>query len=611
MSETLTRETHGFQAEVQKLLHLMIHSLYSNREIFLRELISNASDAADRLRFAALADPSLLEPDPELKVRVAFDATARTVSVTDNGIGMTRDEVVRQLGTIARSGTGEFLQQLGADQRKDANLIGQFGVGFYSAFVVADRVTVTTRRAGTPAAEGVLWESDGQGEFSVSALDRAERGTTVTLHLREDAGEFADEFRLRELIRKYSDHIAFPVLFAEEPANTAKALWTRPRTEIQDDEYREFYKHIAHDFQDPLVWSHNKVEGKREYTSLLYIPARAPWDLWNRNGSRGLKLYVKRVFIMDDAEQFLPLYLRFTRGVIDSGDLSLNVSRELLQQDAVVEAMRGALTRRVLDMLENLSKEEPDKYAIFWKEFGRVLKEGPAEDPANREKVATLLRFATTHAMSTGTDQSLADYVARAPADQKVIWYLSADSLAAARSSPHLEVFRRRGIEVLLLAEPIDEWLIGHLHQFGDREFRDARRSDLQLDGEDAPKSAVAAEHQPLVDRLQALLGDQVAEIRISSRLSDSAACLSLGEHDLGAQIAKLMQATGQSVPVSKRILEINPAHPLVARLAAQSDETRFADLGRLLYEQALLAEGALPEDPGAFVQRLNRVLLA
>ena len=622
------RETHGFQAEVQKLLHLMIHSLYSNREIFLRELISNASDAADRLRFEALASPALLEPDSALKVRVEYDAAARTVTVIDNGIGMTREEVVRQLGTIARSGTGDFVSHLSGEQKKDANLIGQFGVGFYSAFIVADRVVVETRRAGAPATDGVHWESDGQGEFTVETIERAERGTRVTLHLREDAAEFADEFRLRALIRKYSDHIAFPVVMTtrpeegeakEEAANEAKALWTRPRSEISDAEYQEFYRHVSHDFQEPLTWSHNKVEGKREYVSLLYVPSRAPWDLWNRSGSRGLKLYVKRVFIMDDAEQFLPIYLRFVRGVVDSGDLSLNVSRELLQQDAVVESMKAALTKRVLDMLDKLARDEPARYATFWKEFGRVLKEGPAEDHANREKVAGLLRFSTTHNDNATPDQSLADYIGRQAAVQtsgkKIIWYLTADSFNAARSSPHLEVFRKRGIEVLLLVDAIDEWLIGHLGEFEGQEFRDVKRGELELPAKDdeAPESPTpeTGEQGAFIARLKQQLGDQVQDVRATNRLSESAACLVLGEHEMGAQMRKLMQATGQAVPEAKPILEISPAHPLLKRLAAEADETRFGDLAQLVVDQANLAEGGQLTDPGAFVQRLNRILLS
>jgi molecular chaperone HtpG len=626
-----TRETHGFQAEVQKLLHLMVHSLYSNREIFLRELISNASDAADRLRFEAISAPALLEPDPELKIRIGFDTEARTVSIEDNGIGMSREDAIRQLGTIARSGTGEFLSKMTGEQRRDANLIGQFGVGFYSAFIVADRVEVLTRRAGAPASEGVRWESDGQGEFVIETIDRPERGTRVTLHLREDAAEFADEHRLRALIRKYSDHIAFPVLMKgksagegeaqEESANDARALWTRPRAEVSDDEYLQFYRHISHDFQDPLIWSHNKVEGKHEYISLLYVPAHAPCDLWNRSGSRHLKLYVKRVFIMDDAEQFLPLYLRFVRGVVDSSDLSLNVSRELLQQDAVVDTMRGAITRRVLDTLDKLAKEEPEKYATFWKEFGRVLKEGPAEDPANRQRIAGLLRFSSTADDNPVPARSLADYVAARDtstadplASQKVIWYLTADSFNAARSSPHLEVFRKSGIEVLLLTDNIDEWLVSHLHEFDGWEFRDVKRGDLPADksvkeGEEENKPD-STEHGALIERIRKQLEPQVSAVRATTRLTESPACLVLGEYELGAQMRKLMQATGQAVPESKPILEINPAHPLLRRLDAEQDEARFADLARLIFDQASLAEGGQLEDPGAFVQRLNRILL-
>ncbi len=630
MTETI-RATHGFQAEVQQLLHLMIHSLYSNREIFLRELISNASDAADRLRFEALSSPGLLEPSEELRVRVECDAARRILTVADNGIGMTREEIIRQLGTIARSGTGEFLRQLSGEQRRDANLIGQFGVGFYSAFIVADRVEVLSRRAGAPASEGVHWESDGQGEFTVESVELPERGTRVILHLREDAAEYAEEFRVRTLIRRYSDHIAFPVVLAlkpaegearEEPANSARALWIRPRTEVSDDEYREFYQHVSHDFEAPLAWSHNKVEGKREYVSLLFVPARAPWDLWNRAGSRGLKLYVKRVFIMDDAEQFLPLYLRFIRGVVDSSDLSLNVSRELLQQDAVVESMRTGLTRRVLGMLESLATDEPEKYAMFWREFGRVLKEGPAEDAANRDRIAGLLRFSTTHSDNAVADQSLAAYVERRQAapgddlrDQKVIWYLAADTFNAARSSPHLEVFRQRGVEVLLLTDTIDEWLIGHLGEFDGHEFRDVKRGTLSAaaPGEEAasaPESGTDGAHADLILRLAKQLGEQVAEVRTTSRLTASPACLVIGEHEMGAQMRKLMEATGQAVPGSKPILEINPGHPLLARLAGLPDDEAFADLAQLLLDQARLAEGGQLDDPGAFVQRLNRILL-
>ena len=620
-------ETLGFQAEVKQLLHLMIHSLYSNREIFLRELISNASDACDKLRFAAIGDKALLEEDPQLRIRVQLDAEAGTISVTDNGIGMTRDDVVRQLGTIARSGTAEFLGNLSGNERKDANLIGQFGVGFYSAFIVADRVDVFSRRAGSAAAEGVHWSSDGEGEFTVESLERTERGTTVQVHLREDARDFADDFRVRALIRKYSDHIAFPVLMpppagedekddaatAEEPVNDAKALWTRPRAEVSDEEYREFYRHVAHDFQDPLIWSHNRVEGKREYTSLLYVPSKAPYDLWNRESPRGLKLYVQRVFIMDNAEQFLPLYLRFIRGVVDSSDLSLNVSRELLQQDAHVEAIRSALTKRVLDMLGKLATDDAEKYQAFWDEFGRVLKEGPAEDAENREKIAGLLRFATTHEDSDKQNVSLADYLARKPAEQDKIYYVTADSPGAARSSPHLEVFRKRGIEVLLLSDPIDEWLVGHLGEFDGTELRDVRRGELDLDAGEAKDDARPEEdeeHKALLERLREHLKDKASEVRTTHRLTESAACLALGEFDMGEQMRRILAASGQAVPESKPVFEINPEHPLTQRLAAEPDDGRFGELAELLFEQAQLADGRTLADPGQFVKRLNRLLL-
>lgn len=631
MSKETTSETLGFQAEVKQLLHLMIHSLYSNREIFLRELISNASDAADKLRFEAIADEKLLEESPELRIQVDFDADARTISVSDNGIGMSRDEAVQQLGTIARSGTAEYLKQMSGESRPDANLIGQFGVGFYSSFIVADRVDVFTRRAGASSEEGVHWSSDGQGEFTVESIDRPERGTTVTLHLRDDATEFAEDFRLRSLIRKYSDHIAFPVVMpavaredseeqhdekesaGTETVNTAKALWTRPRSEISDAEYQEFYKHIAHDFQDPLIWSHNRVEGKREYTSLLFIPARSPFDLWNRESPRGLKLYVQRVFIMDDAEQFLPLYLRFVRGIVDSNDLSLNVSRELLQQDATVETIRSALTKRVLDMLSKLASEDPEKYQVFWDEFGRVIKEGPAEDHVNREKIAGLLRFSTTHTGQEKQDQSLADYVGRKKEGQDKIHYVTADSFKAAQSSPHLEVFRKQGIEVLLLGDPVDEWLMGHLGEFDGMEFRDIRRGELRLgeaDDEKVEKEEDEGTHKDFLDRLREQLKDEVEDVRTTERLTDSPACLAIGEYDMGTQMRKIMEAAGQSVPDSKPIFEINLDHPLIRRLRDESDDQRFADLTKVIFDQASLADGRQLSDPGMYVQRLNRLLL-
>ncbi len=624
------KQTMGFQAEVKQLLHLMIHSLYSNKEIFLRELISNASDAADKLRFEGISNPDLLESNPGFEIRVDFDKDAGTISVTDNGIGMSRDDVVEQLGTIARSGTAEFLNQLTGDQRQDAALIGEFGVGFYSSFVVADRVEVYSRRAGLSPTEGVHWESDGEGKFTIEPVEIADRGTRVLLHLRKDEQEFADPYRLRTLIRKYSDHIAFPVKMPveqvaeeqdqgkqdeDETVNAATALWTRPRTEISEDEYKEFYKHISHDFNDPIVWGHNKVEGKREYTSLIYIPPKAPFDLWNREAPRGLKLYVQRVFIMDDADQFLPLYLRFVRGVIDTNDLSLNVSRELLQQDANVEAIRTALTRRVLDMLSRLAKDEPEKYQGFWDEFGRVLKEGPGEDFANREKLAKLFRFSTTHTNSENQDQSLEDYIGRKADDQDKIYYIASDGFNAAKSSPHLEIFREKGIEVLLFGDPIDEWFIGHLGEFEGLQFRDITRGELDLadvkaEESDRNKDQQADEHKELLERLQKELDGKVAEVRLTRRLTDSPACLVLGEFDMGAQMRRLMEASGQAVPPALPIFELNPDHPLIHRLADDSDVQRFEDLARVLFDQASLAEGRQPEDPGAFVQRLNRLLL-
>jgi molecular chaperone HtpG len=624
MPTTTSTETLGFQAEVKQLLNLMIHSLYSHREIFLRELISNASDAADKLRFEAISRAELLENDPELAIHVEFDAETRTITVRDNGIGMSRDDIVQQLGTIAKSGTADFLHSMTGDQRKDARLIGQFGVGFYSCFIVADRVDVHTRRAGLDPSEGVHWSSDGQGEFTVDTIEKADRGTRVTLHLRDDAIDFADAFRLRQLIRKYSDHIAFPVLMAaavgeenkdagEEAVNTATALWTRPRTEIEDDEYREFYKHISHDFQDPLIWSHNRVEGKRDYTTLLYIPSHAPFDLWNREAPRGLKLYVQRVFIMDDAEQFLPLYLRFLRGIVDSSDLSLNVSRELLQQDKMVEAMRGAITKRALDMIGKLAAGGDEEYLPFWKEFGRVLKEGPAEDPANMDKIAPLLRFSTTYSDGEEQDQSLAAYVARKQDGQDKIFYVTADSVNAARSSPHLEVFRTRNIEVLLLCEPIDEWLVGHLGEFEGMAFRDVRRGELELGemgADDGRDKVDHAAHADLLERLREQLGSRVEDVRITDRLTESPACIAIGEHDMGEQMRRIMAAAGQPVPDSKPVFEINAEHPLIGRLATEQDAQRFEDLAQILFDQASLAESRPIENPGNFVRRLNRLLL-
>lgn len=615
-------ETRGFQAEVRELLKLMIHSLYSHREIFLRELISNASDANDKLRFLALAEPALLEGDAELKVWVDHDADKRTLTVRDNGIGMTRDEAIAHLGTIAKSGTADFFKRLTGDQQKDSALIGQFGVGFYSAFIVADEVEVFTRKAGDPASSGTRWTSKAEGEFTVETVERTERGTTVVLHLKEDAKEFADAWRLRSLVRRYSDHIAFPVLMRKEgeatleweAANQAQALWTRARTDIKDEEYREFYQHVAHDFVDPLAWSHNKVEGKREYTSLLYVPARAPFDLYQRDATRGLKLYVRRVFIMDDAEQFLPMYLRFVRGVIDSNDLPLNVSRELLQQDSEVEAMRTALTRRTLDLLSRLAKEEADKYATFWKEFGPVLKEGLGEDPANRDRLLPLLRFASTHDEADEPKVSLADYVARMKSGQERIYYFIADSVAAARGSPYLEQLRAKGIEVLLLADRVDEWMMGQVREFDGKRFKDVARGDLELGALADEADKAAAENavkgsKKLLKRIKDALGERVSEVRVSTRLADTPACLVLAEGDLGAQMRRILAASGQTVPEAKPILEVNVAHPLLQRLDGLVVEDEFTELALLVFDQAKLAESGSVANPGEFVRRLNRLL--
>jgi molecular chaperone HtpG len=621
------RQTHGFQAEVRELLKLMIHSLYSHREIFLRELISNASDANDRLRFAAIADPALLADAPELEIRIEADQAAGTLSITDNGIGMTRDEAVANLGTIARSGTAEFFRSLSGDQQKDSQLIGQFGVGFYSAFIVADRVEVLSRKAGLPAESGVRWESSADGEFTVETVTRPVRGTTVKLHLKPEAKEFADPFRLRELIRRYSDHIAFPVRMRKEgeasldweAVNQAKALWTRPRADIPDEEYRQFYQHLAHDFTEPLAWSHNRVEGKREYTSLLYLPGRAPFDLWQRDAAHGLKLYVRRVFIMDDAEQFLPLYLRFVKGVVDSSDLPLNVSRELLQQEPEVEAIRSGLTKRVLDMLAKLAKEEPAKYATFWKEFGAVLKEGVAQDAANRPALLQLLRFASTHASGNEPTVSLAQYVERMKPGQDRIYYIIADSLEAARSSPYIEQLTQRGLEVLLLSERIDEWvmgqLVGDIDGFPGKRFKDAARGDLELgtlesEADRKRRDEELKESKGLLKRVKDAVGDRVLEVRVSTRLAGSPACLVLSEHDLGAGMRRILAAAGQSVPESKPVLELNVAHPLVRHLDGLADEARFKELSLILYDQAQLAEGGQLGNPAEFVQRLNRLLV-
>ena len=630
MSVETQKETLGFQTEVKQLLHLMIHSLYSNKEIFLRELISNASDASDKLRFEALAKPELLEGDADLKIRLSFDKEAGTVTLEDNGIGMTRDDVIAHLGTIAKSGTADFMKNLTGDQKKDSHLIGQFGVGFYSAFIVADQVDVYSRRAGQPASEGVHWSSKGEGEFEVATVDKPERGTRIVLHLKKDELEFADGWRLRNVVKKYSDHIALPIQLPKEQAaaegeeqpaeewetvNRASALWTRPRTEIKDEEYQEFYKHVGHDYENPLSWSHNKVEGKLEYTSLLYVPARAPFDLYQREAPRGLKLYVQRVFVMDQAESFLPLYLRFIKGVVDSNDLSLNVSREILQKDPIIDSMKTALTKRVLDMLEKLAKNDPEQYKGFWKNFGQVLKEGPAEDFANKEKIAGLLRFASTSDDSGEQSVGLADYLARVKEGQDKIYYLSGESYAQVKNSPHLEVFRKKGIEVLLLTDRIDEWLMSYLTEFDGKGFVDVARGDLdlgKLDSEEDKKAQeeIAKDKEGLVERLKAALGDSVSEVRVSHRLTDSPAILAIGEQDLGLQMRQILEASGQKVPDSKPIFEFNPNHPLIAKLDVEQSEDRFADFSHILFDQAALAAGDSLKDPAGYVRRLNKLLV-
>ncbi len=631
-AEAQQKETLGFQTEVKQLLNIVINSLYSNREIFLRELISNASDAEDKLRFASLSKPELLEEDPDLAIRLNFDQDAGTITIQDNGIGMTRDEVIENLGTIAKSGTSDFLNQLTGDQQKDAKLIGQFGVGFYSSFIVAQEVEVVTRKAGTDASEGVRWVSSGDGQFTIESVEDAPRGTTVILHLSEDAKDFADGHRLRHLVKKYSDHISFPVRMppestgeeddenkedkpAEETVNEATALWTKSRSEISEDEYKTFYKHIAHDFEDPLTWSHNRVEGSLDYTSLLYVPGRAPFDLYNREASRGLKLYVQRVFIMDDAEQFLPLYLRFVRGVIDSNDLSLNVSREILQNDSTVESIRTALTKRVLDMLKKLANNEPEKYQQFWDQFGQVLKEGPAEDFGNREKIAPLLRFASTHTGEATQNVSLDDYIGRMKEGQEKIYYLCADAHQAAKSSPHLEIFRKKGIEVLLLSDRIDEWMMGYLSDYEGKHLQDITRGALDLDEveseeEKKEQEEASKEHEPLLERIKKVLEDRVKEVKVTKRLTESPACLVVGDYDMGHQMRKIMEAAGQPVPDSKPIFEVNVDHPLVQRLENEQSEDRFGDLAQVLFDQASLSSGEQLEDPGSYVSRLNRLLL-
>lgn len=635
MSETTARETLGFQTEAKQLLQLMIHSLYSNREIFLRELISNAADAEDKLRFEALSEPSLYEDDSDLAISIAYDAEAKTITISDNGIGMSRDDVIAHLGTIAKSGTAEFLQNLTGEQQKDSQLIGQFGVGFYSAFIVADKVRVETRRAGLAADQGVVWESEGEADFSVEPMVKAGRGTSITLFLKSDADEFADGWRIRTIVKKYSDHIGIPVkMLVETPpavtdaeadaepsapeyetVNDASALWTRSRNDISDEEYKEFYKHVSHDFQDPMLWSLNKVEGKLEYTSLLYIPEHAPFDMWQRDANRGLKLYVQRTYIMDDAEQFLPLYLRFVKGIVDSNDLSLNVSREILQQDPAVDSMKNALTKRALDMLAKLAKNEPEKYQLFWNEFGQVLKEGPAEDMANKDKIAALLRFATSQNNVADQNQSLQQYIERMPEGQDKIYYVAAENFTTASNSPHLEVFRKKGIEVLLLSDRVDEWLIGHLTEFDGKQFQDVARGALDLAGFDSEEEQqqqkkLAEVNAPLVERVKAAMAEQVEDVRVTNRLTESPTCLVVGEQDMGQQMRRILEAAGQSLPESKPIFELNPEHPLVQKLDAEADEDRFVELSKVLFDQAQLAIGGQLDDPAAYVHRLNKLLL-
>ena len=616
-------ETRGFKAEVRELLKLMIHSLYSHKEIFLRELISNASDANDKLRFLSLASPELLGEEKELGIWIEHDDKAGTLSIRDNGIGMTRDEAVAHLGTIAKSGTAEFFGKLTGDAQKDSALIGQFGVGFYSAFIVADRVEVRSRKAGEPVSAGVRWESAADGDFTVETVEHAPRGTTVILHLKDDAKEFADGWRLRSLVRRYSDHIAFPVRMPKqgeatldyEVVNQAQALWTRPRTEIKDEEYVEFYRHITHDGNEPLAWSHNKVEGKREYTSLLYLPAQAPFDLWQRDASRGLKLHVRRVYIMDDAEQFLPLYLRFIKGVLDSSDLPLNVSRELLQKDPDVEAMRSALTKRGLDLISRLAKDEPEKYVKFWKEFGQVIKEGVGEDYANRDKLLPLLRFASTHEAGDDDSTALADYVSRMKEGQERIYYVLAESRSAARSSPFIERLRAKGLEVLLMGDRVDPWIMGQLHEFDGKRFQDAARGDLDLgtladEAEKKADEAASEAHKDLFERMRAALGDGVSEVRASSRLTESPACLTREEDDMGEQMRRMMAAAGRDdLPPGKPRLEVNLQHPLVQRLQGIEGE-EFSELSQLLFDQAQLTEQGQVSNPGDYVRRLNRLLV-
>ncbi len=636
MSVEAHKETLGFQTEVNQLLKLMIHSLYSNKEIFLRELISNASDAIDKLRFEAISESKLYEDDTNLRIRVTYDKDAKTITISDNGIGMSRDEVVENIGTIAKSGTRQFLESLTGDQKKDANAIGQFGVGFYSAFIVADKVTLKTRRAGASSDQGVLWESTGEGEFSIETIEKEDRGTEITLHLKEDDEDLLDGFRLRSIIRKYSDHITVPIemlkediaseeddekdkdketVIEYEKVNDASALWTRPKSEITDEEYAEFYKHVGHDFEDPLAWTHNQVEGKYEYTSLLFIPKRAPFDLWDRERQHGIKLYVRRVFIMDETEKLMPNYLRFVKGVIDSNDLPLNVSREILQNSKVLDSIRSGSVKKILQLLQKIANNKPDDYKTFWKEFGRVMKEGPGEDFANREKIAKLLRFSSTLDDKEEQEVSLDDYVSRMKDGQKAIYYITADSFAAAKHSPHLEVFRKKGLEVLLLSDRVDEFLMSSLPEYDGKPLQSVARGELDLgDLEDEEEKKqhekVEEEYKDFIEKVAKSLGDDVKEVRITHRLTDSPSCLVTGEHDMSANLERLLKQAGQDVIGHKPILELNPEHPLVQRLKSEDQGERFDDWAKLLFEQALLSEGGQLEDPATFVSRMNKMLL-
>jgi molecular chaperone HtpG len=635
MAEAAQQETHGFQTEVKQLLQLMIHSLYSNKEIFLRELVSNAADAADKLRFKALSNDSLYEGDGDLQVKLSIDKDAGTITIADNGIGMNKADVIEHLGTIAKSGTKEFFGKLSGDDAKDSQLIGQFGVGFYSAFIVSDNVTVRTRAAGDDKTQGVQWQSAGEGEFTIADIEKADRGTEITLHLKEEEKEFLDDWRLRSIVSKYSDHISIPVKMfkQEEPerdgpdetkipavpgfweaANKATALWTRDKSDVSEDEYKEFYKHISHDFSDPMTWSHNKVEGKTEYTSLLYIPSKAPFDMWNRDNKHGLKLYVQRVFIMDDAEQMLPTYLRFVKGLLDSNDLPLNVSREILQDNKVTQAMRQGCTKRVLQMLEKIAKNDAEKYQAFWAEFGNALKEGPAEDHANKEKIAGLMRFASTHTDSEAQTVSLADYISRMQEKQEKIYYITADSYQAAKSSPHLEIFRKKGIEVLLMADRVDEWLMSHLTEFDEKSFQSITHGALDLgdlEDEESKKALEEAEKQVegLAERVKAALGDKVKDVKFTHRLTDSPACIVADEQGMTTQMIKLMQAAGQPVPEAQYHFELNPEHELVKLLADVQDEEQFSQWTGVLFDQAALSEQGSLKDPASFVQNLNKLL--